>query len=63
MAAAVADPPAGTERSEARPSRSEPNRAFGAGISDVADLSLALGDELLQLLVDPGIDARVGIFR
>ena len=61
MTAAAADPPAGTGRSDARPSRSALIRSSGPCASVVADLSLAPGDELAQLLVDARVDAGVGV--
>src|SRR6202049_873408 len=58
-AAAVAEPPAGTGRSDARPFSSVLSRPTSRSV--VADLQPALGDELAQLFVDTRVDARVRI--
>src|ERR1035437_4918914 len=60
--AAAAEPPAGAGWSDAMASTRWLSRPFSEGRSVVADLRLAPGDELAQLLVDSRVDARVGVF-
>src|SRR5450756_2248535 len=59
--AAAAEPPAGAGWSDAMASTRWLSRPLSDGTSGVADLQLAPGDELAQLLVDTRVDARVGV--